>query len=76
MDIFSVDFTLNELAFIRQSLDVVSISGQDAKFLANLQIKVEQEIAEARQLIQQEEISKKKELEQIIAAEQKPSKVK
>lgn len=76
MDIFSVDFTLNELAFIRQSLDVVSISGQDAKFLAGLQIKVEQEIKEAQELLQQEEIKKKKELEQIVAAETKPSKVK
>jgi hypothetical protein len=76
MNIFSVDFTLNELAFIRQSLDVVSISGQDAKFLASLQVKVEQEILEAQQLLQQEEANKKKELEQIVAADTKQSKVK
>lgn len=46
MDIFSVDLTPNEITFIRQALDVVSISGRDAKFLANLQVKMEGEIAE------------------------------
>ena len=34
MDIFSIDVTHNELTFLRQSLDVVSVSGKDAKFLA------------------------------------------
>ena len=41
MDIFSIDFTHNEIAFIRQCLDLPSISGKDAKFLANLQMKLE-----------------------------------
>ena len=43
MDLFSVDFTLNELIFLRQASDVVSISGKDAKFLASLQNKLEYE---------------------------------
>ena len=36
MDLFAVDFSFNELQFLRQSLDLVSIKGTDAKFLANL----------------------------------------
>jgi hypothetical protein len=46
MDLFSIDVTLNELIFIRQALDLVTISGKDAKYVANLQYKLESEIAE------------------------------
>ena len=76
MDIFSIDLTVNEMSVLRQALELVTIGGKDAKFLASLQIKLEQEIKEAQELIQQEEIKKKKDFEQIVAAETKPSKVK
>jgi hypothetical protein len=71
MNIFSIDVTLNELTFLRQSLDVVSISGKDAKFLANLQVKLEQEIEEIQSMLQQEDSKKKQELEELIAQESK-----
>lgn len=73
MDIFSIDLTLNEMAFIRQSLDVVSINGKDAKFLANLQVKMENEISEVQKMLQKEETKKKEELDQLIASEQSKS---
>lgn len=73
MDIFSIDLTLNEMAFIRQSLDVVSISGKDAKFLANLQVKIENEISEVQKMLQKEETKKKEELDQLITFEQSKS---
>jgi hypothetical protein len=74
MNIFSIDVTLNELTFLRQSLDVVSISGKDAKFLANLQVKLEQEIQDIQILLQQEDSKKKQELEELIQQEtKKPS---
>ena len=76
MNIFSIDVTLNELTFIRQSLDVVSVSGKDAKFLANLQSKIEQEIQEAQVMLQEEELKKRKDLEQLILSEQKVGKTK
>jgi hypothetical protein len=76
MNIFSIDVTLNELTFIRQSLDAVSVSGKDAKFLANLQIKLEQEIQEAQAMLEEEELKKKKDLEQLILSEQKVGKTK
>ena len=58
MDIFSVDFNINELNFIRQSLETVTIQGKDAKFLANLQIKLEHELSEIQRLKQEEEQKK------------------
>jgi hypothetical protein len=71
MNIFSIDVTLNELTFIRQSLDVVSVSGKDAKFLANLQVKLEQDIQEAQAMLQEQEFKKKQELQDLIAEERK-----
>lgn len=54
MDLFSVDLTYNEIVFIRQTLELPSISGRDAKFLANLQIKIENELAQIEQMQTQE----------------------
>lgn len=58
MDIFSVNFTVNELNFIRQSLETVTIQGKDAKFLATLQVKIEQELIEIQKMMQAEEQKK------------------
>jgi len=44
MESFQVTLTLAEVQAIRQSLEQISISGKDAKFLAALQIKLEGEI--------------------------------
>lgn len=46
MEIYSIDVTPQELAFLRQSLDLITVSGKDAKFIANLQIKLENEMLE------------------------------
>ena len=40
-------FIPEEWTFIRQSLDEITIKGKDAKGLASLQIKVEQELQKA-----------------------------
>jgi hypothetical protein len=69
MDIFSIDVTHNELAFLRQSLDVVSVSGKDAKFLANLQTKIETELLQIEQIKQTEEQKKREGLQQILTQE-------
>ena len=42
MDIINMDFTPGELSLIRQSLDMITISGKDAKFVAQLQSKLEE----------------------------------
>lgn len=74
MDIFSIDVTYNELLFIRQTLELPTISGKDAKFLAGLQLKLENELLEIDQMRQQAETEKQKSLEAIMKAESTKSK--
>ena len=69
-----MDFSPNELNFLRQALDLVTVKGTDAKFLAGLQLKLENELAEIAKMLEQESTGKAKSLEQIIASEnQKPT---
>lgn len=70
MDIFSIDVTHNELAFIRQSLEIVTVSGKDAKFLATLQVKIENELMQIEQIKQAEEQKKREGLQQLISHEE------
>ena len=70
MNLFSVDFSLNELAFIRQSLEGVTIKGADAKFLANLQNKLEYEINQIQQMLTQSELEKQASLQEILQHEE------
>jgi hypothetical protein len=44
METSKIELTFNELTFLRSALDPISIQGRDARFVANLQIKLEQEI--------------------------------
>jgi hypothetical protein len=69
MEIFSIDLTLNELSFIRQSLETITIQGKDAKFLANLQMRLEHELSEIQRINQEEENKKLLGLTQAIAAD-------
>lgn len=70
MDLFCIDLTLNEILFIRQTLDLPTISAKDAKFLAALQTKIETEIAEIEQRKTKFEQKKQKELEDLIKFEE------
>ena len=74
MDLFAVDFSFNELQFLRQSLDLVSIKGTDAKFLASLQIKIETELVEIQQLLTLQEAEKQAALQEIVEREEKKAK--
>ena len=71
MDIFTIELTHNEIVFIRQCLELPSITGRDAKFLANLQIKLEGEIAQIEGMLKAEEEEKQRALEAIIESEKK-----
>ena len=73
MYIVSIDLQPGELNFIRQALDLVTVKGTDAKFLASLQIKLETELAEVQKMIEQEEVSKQEGLKKIMAAESSKS---
>lgn len=74
MNIFSIDLTQNEITFLRQALDLVTIKGTDAKFLANLQIKLESELAQILEILRQEEEVKQQSLQDIVSREEKKSK--
>jgi hypothetical protein len=74
MDLFAVDFSFNELQFLRQSLDLVTIKGTDAKFLASLQIKIETELTEIQQLLTLQEAEKQAALQELIEKEEKKAK--
>ena len=65
MNIFSMDFTLPEITFLRQSLDLVTIKGTDAKFLAGLQIKLEEELIQIQRMIEEENTVKVESFKQI-----------
>lgn len=67
MGIFAVDFTQNELVFIRQCLELPTILGKDAKFLAGLQTKLENELTQIDQIKVKAEQKKEKELQAIIS---------
>ena len=76
MYIVSMDLAPNELNFVRQALDLVSIKGTDAQFLANLQLKFERELAEIQRLNEEEERRKVEVQQQITTAEANKSSAK
>jgi hypothetical protein len=69
MEIFSIDVTEPEISFLRHSLELVTITGKDAKFLANLQTKLEQELLQIQEMKRQFEEQKRQELEAVIELE-------
>ena len=74
MNIFSIDLTVNEIQLLRQSLDIISIKGTDAKFVANLQSKLESELLQIQEILHKVEEAKQQELQDIVFKEEKKSK--
>lgn len=74
MNIFTVDLTLSELQVLRQSLDIITLTGKDAKFIAGLQTKLEQEIYQITEIQSQTAKHKQEELQRVLAAEEKRAK--
>lgn len=75
MDILQSDlaFSQFELVFLRQCIDFSTISAKEAKFVAQLQMKIENEIQQMEVLKQQQEDEKQKQLEEIKASSKKKS---
>jgi hypothetical protein len=71
MDIFSIDLTVPEIQTMRQSLDLITIAGKDARFLANLQTKLEHELTQISQMLSAEQLKKQEDLQKAIAADKK-----
>lgn len=66
MNLFSIDLAPSEIQLLRQSLDVITINGKDAKAVANLQTKLETKLAEITKTIQDAETLKQKKLKAAI----------
>lgn len=59
MDLFTIEnLSLDEIAVLRQALNVIEIKGSSAQFIANLQNKLDNEILQIREMIAQEENKK------------------
>ena len=74
MDLFEINLTFNELTFLRSALDPISIQGRDARFVATLQMKLEQEIEEVKRMLQEAETQKMEILQDAIKEDQKINK--
>lgn len=69
MDLFSIDLSVGDINLLRHSLDIITISGKDAKTVANLQHKLEHELAQIKLMQSQAEAQKQAELEKAIKAD-------
>lgn len=59
MNLFTLEnLSLDEITVLRQSLNVIDIKGASAQFIANLQIKLDSEIRQIKELLAQEENKK------------------
>lgn len=59
MDLFTIEnLSLDEIAVLRQALNVIEIKGASAQFIANLQIKLDNEINQIKILLLEEENKK------------------
>lgn len=59
MNVFTIEnLTVEEIKVLRQSLNVIEIKGTSAQFIANLQIKLDNELVQIMQMVAQEEAKK------------------
>jgi hypothetical protein len=65
---YPIELTKEEFGLLRQSLDIIQISGKSAKFVANLQDKLDEQLFQIDLNIKMEEAEK---LEQLVALQKK-----
>lgn len=66
MNLFTIEnLSLEEIALLRQSLNVIEIKGSSAIFVATLQVKLDQEISQIHAMIAEEEKNKQAGLKKI-----------
>tara|TARA_R110001632_G_scaffold157500_1_gene275797 strand:- start:1493 stop:1744 length:252 start_codon:yes stop_codon:yes gene_type:complete len=66
MILFSIkNLSIEEIATMRQALNVIDIKGSSAQFVASLQQKLDHEIGSAQAILKREEVKKQKGIEQI-----------
>ena len=76
MVLFSIEnLSIEEIATLRQSLNVIDIKGSSAQFIAQLQIKLDQELNDAKQVLEQEKSAKTEGIEEIKKSTRSKTKV-
>ena len=66
MVLFSIEnLSIEEIATLRQSLNVIDIKGSSAQFIAQLQIKLDRELNDAKQVLEQEKSIKTEGIKEI-----------
>jgi len=59
MNLFAIEnLTIEEISLLRQSLNVIEIKGASAIFVATLQVKLDQELSQIRNMVAEEENKK------------------
>jgi len=66
MNLFSIEnLSLEEIAALRQALNVIDIKGSSAQFIANLQLKLDSELQQIQVMMQEEEQKKQEGIKKI-----------
>jgi hypothetical protein len=66
MVLFSIEnLSIEEIATLRQSLNVIDIKGSSAQFIAQLQIKLDRELNDAKQVLEQEKSTRAEGIKEI-----------
>jgi hypothetical protein len=63
---YEIGFSPEEIAVIRQSLDVIQISGKSARVIAGLQDKLDEAIMNIQFTLEAEEAKKQEELQKLV----------
>ena len=63
---YEIGFSPEEIAVIRQSLDVIQISGKSARVIAGLQDKLDEAIMNIQFTVEAEEARKQEELQKLV----------
>jgi hypothetical protein len=66
MILFSIEnLSIEEISTLRQSLNVIDIKGSSAQFIAQLQIKLDRELNDAKQVLEQEKSTRAEGIKEI-----------
>jgi len=63
---YEIGFSPEEIAIMRQSLDIIQISGKSARVIAGLQDKLDEAIMNIQFTIETEEAKKQEELQKLV----------
>ena len=76
MVLFSIkNLSIEEIATLRQSLNVIDIKGSSAQFIAQLQIKLDRELNDAKQVLEQEKSTRTERIKEIEKSTRSKTKV-